>query len=277
MLSIKSAALAAAFAFSSLLATSAAAQQLPAPPAPGISARADSIRAAGVLRVGVQNNDPWLLQNTTGSGEPWAGPAWMLSKKVAELLGVKIQEVPTSNETKITLLAANQADMSISALGVSPERLKVVDFIVYSKNSICMVYRKDNQKFAGVTSIDQLDDPKFDLVFGIGSPDEPYLRKRFPKAQIRGVQVHIDEVISGHADAVPYNRIQAARLMQRLPEIAALPSENNCQDSTEQSSDVGMAIDKNQPEFLEWVRALAGAMKPDLDAEEKRVVSSMVQ
>jgi len=277
MFSIKSAALAAAFAFSGLLATAALAQDLPAPPEPGVSARADAIRAAGVLRVGVQNNDPWLLQNTTGSGEPWSGPAWLLSKKVAELLGVTLQEVPTSNETKITLLAANQADMSISALGVSPERLEVVDFIVYSNNSVCMVYRKDNPKFADVTSIDDLNDPKFDLVFGIGSPDEPYLRERFPNAQVRGVQVHIDEVISGHADAVPYNRVQAARLMQRLPEIGALPSENNCQDSTEQSSDVGMAIDKGQPEFLEWVRALAAAMQSDLDAEEQRVVSSMVQ
>lgn len=268
---------AAALSLAGLLATASLAQDLPAAPAPGVSARVDAIRAAGVLRVGVQNNDPWLLQNTTGQGEPWSGPAWMLANKLAELMGVKIQEVPTSNETKITLLAANQADMSISALGVNPDRLKVVDFIVYSGNSTCMVYRKDNPKFAGVTTVDQLNDAKFDLVYGIGSPDEAYLQKRFPNAQIRGVQVHIDEIISGHADSTPYNRIQAARLLKRLPEMAALPPENNCQDSTEQSSEVGMAVDKNQPEFLDWARAVAAAMQADLDAEEARVVATMVQ
>jgi polar amino acid transport system substrate-binding protein len=271
--------LAAAMALAGLIAVSsfASAQDLPKPPAPGVSKKIDAIRASGKLRVGVQNNDPWLLQNTTGSGAPWSGPAWLLANTYAKLLGVQIQEVPTSNETKITLLAANQADLSISALGVSAERLKVVDFIVYSKNSTCMVYRGDNPKFAKVKTIDDLNAPEFDLVYGIGSPDEPYLKKRFPNAKVRGVTVHIDEVIAGHADSAPYNRIQAARLLKRLPAMKALPAENNCQGSTEQSSEVGMAMDKNQPEFLEWARAVAGAMQKELDAEEARVVATMVQ
>jgi polar amino acid transport system substrate-binding protein len=153
----------------------------------------------------------------------------------------------------------------------------VVDFIVSSANSTCMVYRKDNPRFAKVETVDDLNAPEFDLVYGIGSPDEPYLEKRFPAAQIRGVSVHIDEVIPGHADSTPYNRIQAARLMKRLPEMAALPKENDCQDSAEQSLPVGMAVDKNQPEFLEWARSVAAAMQEQLDAEEERVVATMVQ
>ncbi len=258
-------------------ATFASAQDIPAAPEPGVSARVDAIRAAGVLRVGVQNNDPWLVQNTTGQGDPWSGPALLLAKTLADQMGVKLEYVPTSNETKITLLAANQADMSISALGVNPDRENVVDFIIYSANSTCLVYRKDNPKFANVQTVDDLNAPEFDLVYGIGSPDQPYLEGRFPNAKIRGVQVHIDEVISGHADSTPYNRIQAARLLKRLPEMAALPKEDNCQGSTEQSLPIGMAIDKNQPEFLEWARAVATAMQTQLDDEEKRVVETMVQ
>lgn len=38
-----------------------------------------------------------------------------------------------------------------------------------------------------------------------------------------------------------------------------------------------MAMDKNQPEFLDWARAVAKAMQARLDAEEVRVVSAMVQ
>jgi polar amino acid transport system substrate-binding protein len=260
-----------------LLAGAAVAQDLPAAPKPGASPRVDAIRSAGVLRVGVQNNDPWLAQNTTGQGESWSGPAWLLAKTLAELMGVKLREVPTSNETKITLLGANQADMSISALGVNEERLKVVDFIVYSANSTCMVGRRDNPKFAGAKTVEDLNKPGMDLVYGIGSPDQGYLEKRFPLAKVRGVTVHIDEVISGHADSTPYNRIQAARLLQRLPEMMALPKENNCQNSTEQSLPIGMAVDKNQPVFLEWARAVADAMRDKLDAEEARVVATMVR
>ena len=45
------------------------------PPAPGVSPRVDAIRKAGVLRVGVLANAPWLVENTTGGGEKWSGPA----------------------------------------------------------------------------------------------------------------------------------------------------------------------------------------------------------
>jgi polar amino acid transport system substrate-binding protein len=273
MLSIKSAALAAALALSGLVATNALAQDLPAPPAPGVSARVDAIKASGFLRVGVLNNEPWLVQNTTGDGPPWSGPAWLLAQTYAKLLGVQVQEVPVSAETKVTLLAANQADISITALGESPDRMKVVDFVTYSNNSTCMIGKADDPKLANVKTIDDLNDPGMDLVFGIGAPDDTYLKARFPKAQVRGVTTAIDEVLAGHADATPYNRIQAVRLMKKVPGLVSFPTD--CIRSTEQASDVGMAIDKNQPEFLAWLQAVATAMKPQVEAEEERAINAL--
>ncbi|KAG1245990.1 hypothetical protein G6F68_014827 [Rhizopus microsporus] len=58
---------------SAALLAGAATAQAQTPPAPGASPRIDALRKAGVLRVGVVNNPPWLVQNTTGSGEPWMG------------------------------------------------------------------------------------------------------------------------------------------------------------------------------------------------------------
>lgn len=264
----------ATIAATSLFAANfAVAQDLPAPPAPGVSARVDAIKASGVLRVGVLNNEPWLVQNTFGDGEPWSGPAWLLAKTYADLLGVKVEEVPVSGETKVTLLAANQADLSITALGVSPDREKVVDFVVYSNNSTCMIGRADNAKFAAAKSVEDLNTPDFDLVYGIGAPDDTYLKARFTNAQVRGVTTAIDEVLAGHADSTPYNRIQAVRLMKKVSGLMSLPAD--CLHSTEQSSDVGMAIDKNQPEFLDWLRAVAVAMKPQLLEEEDRAISAL--
>ena len=46
-----------------LMALPAMAQE---PPAPGASPRIDAIRKAGVLRVAVLANAPWLVENTTG-------------------------------------------------------------------------------------------------------------------------------------------------------------------------------------------------------------------
>ena len=103
------------------------------PPASGKSPRIDAIKSAGVLRVAVLSNAPWLIENTSGTGEAWDGPAWILAKEYARLLGVKLQTVPVSHETKVPVLASNQADLSITALAETPERLKVVDFVIYSQ------------------------------------------------------------------------------------------------------------------------------------------------
>jgi polar amino acid transport system substrate-binding protein len=265
---------AALFAFAGFAVTSSA-SALTAPPKPGESAKVDAIRKAGVLRVGVQDNQPWLAENTTGTGEPWAGPAWLMSKKFAELLGVKLEAVRTSNETKVTLLAANQADMSISALGESEERKKVVDFVTYSVNSTCMVGLKSNAKFAKAAKVEDLDSPDFTLVYGIGAPDDAYLKKRFPKAKLTGAQNALEEVLAGHADSTPYNRVQVPRLMKKVPDLITLPKENNCADSKEQALDIGMAIDKGNPEFLKWLQTVADEMRPDVVAEERRVMDLM--
>ena len=108
----------------------AVAQDIPAPPAAGVSAKVDAIRAAGALRVAVQTRGPWLLENTTGEGEPWTGPAWTLGKTVAEALGVQLALVPVSEETKVPVLAANQADITLSPLAETPERLAIIDFVL---------------------------------------------------------------------------------------------------------------------------------------------------
>jgi polar amino acid transport system substrate-binding protein len=127
------------------------------PPAPGESPRVDAIRKAGALRVGVLANAPWLVENTTGSGEHWSGPAWILAKEYAERLGVKLQPILVSHETKVPVLAANQVDISITPLAETAERKAVVDFILYSNTSVCMFGKVDNPKFAKAKSVDDLN------------------------------------------------------------------------------------------------------------------------
>jgi len=97
----------------SLAATAVAAVPVPAP---GASPRIDAIKKAGVLRVGVLANAPWLVENTTGKGDAWSGPAWMLANEYAKRLGVKLEAIPVSHETKVPVLASNQVDISVTPL-----------------------------------------------------------------------------------------------------------------------------------------------------------------
>jgi polar amino acid transport system substrate-binding protein len=66
------------------------------------------------------------------AGDAWSGPAWILANEYAKRLGVKLEAVPVSHETKVPVLASNQVDISVTPLAETPDRLKVVDFVIYS-------------------------------------------------------------------------------------------------------------------------------------------------
>ena len=126
-------------------------------PAPGQSPKIDAIKERGALKAAAIGEFPWLPENTTGSGPQFSGPAWMLAKEYAKRLGVKLEVVPVSHETKVPILATGEADISIAPLAVTPKRQEVVDFIVYSRSSLCMFGLADNPKLKDVKSVDDLN------------------------------------------------------------------------------------------------------------------------
>jgi polar amino acid transport system substrate-binding protein len=248
-------------------------------PAPGTSPRVDAIKKAGVLRVGVLANAPWLVENTTGQGEAWSGPAWLLANEYAKRLGVKLEAVPVSHETKVPVLASNQVDISVTPLAETPERLKAVDFIIYSTTSVCMYGLASNPKFAKSKSVDDLNRPDITIAYYTGGGEEGWVKERFPKAQLRGVAGSgvspVEEVLAKRADAVPINRVPWVAMGRKLKQLAVLPKDNNCQNSTEKAAPVGMAIDKNQQAFLQWARAVEKEIEPQLRKDESRVIATM--
>jgi polar amino acid transport system substrate-binding protein len=249
-------------------------------PAPGASPRIDAIKKAGVLRVGVLANAPWLVENTSGgSGDAWSGPAWLLAQEYAKRLGVKLEAVAVSHETKVPVLASNQVDISVTPLAETAERLKVVDFVIYSNTSVCMFGLASNPKFAQSKSVDDLNRPDITIAYYTGGGEEGWVKERFPKAQLRGVAgsgtAPVEEVMAKRADAVPINRVPWVAMGRKLTALAVLPKDNNCQNSTEKAAPVGMAVDKNQPAFLTWARAVEKELEAKLKADEARVVDTM--
>jgi polar amino acid transport system substrate-binding protein len=268
-----------ALSFSVFFSTALRAQAQEVPP-PGKSARIDAIKKAGVLRVAVLANAPWLVENTTGSGEHWSGPAWDLSKEWAKRLGVKLEPVLVSHETKVPVLAANQVDISVTPLAENTERNKVVDFVLYSNTSVCMFGRADNAKFAAAKTVDDLNSPEFTIAYFVGAGEENWVKERFPKAKLVGVvnsgaTAPLEDVLAKRADAAPINRVPYVPMSRKVKGLAVLPSANNCQDSLEKAQPVGAAIDKNQPVFLEWLRSVASSMHAALLQSELRAVDKM--
>jgi polar amino acid transport system substrate-binding protein len=232
------------------------------------------------LRVAVLANAPWLVENTTGGGEQWSGPAWVLAKEYAKRLGVKVEPVLVSHETKIPVLASNQVDISITALAETPERIPVVDFVLYSNTSVCMFGRADNPRFTKAKTVDDLNSPDVTIAYFIGAGEEGWVKQRFPKAKLLGVAnsgatAPLEDIMAKRADAAPINRIPYVPMSHKVKGLAVLPAENNCQGSTEKAQPVGVAIDKKQPEFLAWLRAVEKSIHPQLVAAEQKVIETM--
>jgi polar amino acid transport system substrate-binding protein len=247
---------------------------------PTNSPRVQAIQKAGAFRVGVLANPPWLVENTSGSGEQWSGPSWTLAKEYARLLGVKLQPVAVSHETKVPVLASNQVDMTVSPLSVTPERLKVIDFVTYASTSLCVFGRADNPKVANAKSIDDFNKEGVVVAYYTGGGEEHWVKTRFPNATLRGVSTAgtaapVEEIMAKRADVTPINRIPWVALNKKVKGLKALPEGNNCQDSKEMGTDIGSAIDKNQPEFLAWLNAVRDRMQKQLVAEEAQMVEKM--
>ena len=259
------------------LAGTAWAQEVPAP---GTSPRIDAIKKSGVLRVAVLANAPWLVENTKGTGDKWSGPAWTLASEYAKRLGVKLDPILVSHETKVPVLAANQVDMTITPLAETPERDAVIDFVLYSNTSVCMFGRADNPRFAAAKTVADLNKPGITIAYFIGGGEEGWVKQRFAKAKLLGVSnsgatAPLEDIMAKRADAAPINRVPWVAMNNKVKGLAVLPSANNCQDSTEKAQPVGLAIDKNQQVFLDWLRAVEKTVHAKLEADEQRVIATM--
>jgi polar amino acid transport system substrate-binding protein len=247
------------------------------PPAAGKSPRIDQIRNRGSLRVGVLAEPPWLKENITGSGEPFEGPAWMLAKAYADKLGVKIDPVPVSHETKVPILATGQVDMTIAPLSETEARKKVVDFVDYSTSALCFFGKADNPKLKAIQSVDGLNTPDITIAYFTGTPPETWLPTRLPKAALRGIpgsgaNAPVEEIMSGRGDVAPIDKVAWFDLERKLPGLTVFPPGDKCFASTELPTKVGLAIDKNQSEYLTWLTKVQESIEPQLQAEELRVV-----
>ena len=259
-----------------LLLPFAASAQAPVP-APGESPKIDQIKARGTLLVAVIGEFPWLPENTTGSGPQFSGPAWVLAEEYADRLGVEIEVVPVSHETKVPILAAGGADISIAPLAVTPQREEVVNFVVYSQSSLCLFGKADNPKIADLESVDDLDSEDITIAFFTGTPPENWAPERFPKAQLRGVagsgaNAPVEEIMAGRADVATIDYAAWPTLARQVPGLISFPPGDECLQSQEMKTGVGLAVDKADTAFHDWLQSVYDEVKDEVTAEEIKIL-----
>src|SRR5262245_64748238 len=95
-------------------------------PAKGQSPTVDKIKEAGKLRAGVAVALPWLGQDPKTGG--YFGASYELGERLAQVLGVKLEIVPSGWDVIVAGLQAKQFELALAQLFAKGRSRAVIDF-----------------------------------------------------------------------------------------------------------------------------------------------------
>jgi polar amino acid transport system substrate-binding protein len=178
-----------------------------------------------------------------------------LVEAIGKVMGKQVEWIDIDFKGLVPGLISKRFDMAVSAIYITDERKKVVDFTTpyYAGGLVAMV--KD-----GNTSIQKLADLDGKKVsVQVGTKSVSYLEQNFPKVQrveVEKNQEMFNLVDIGRADAAVTGKPAAYQYVRTRPGLRVLPE----QITTEE---YGMAIRKDTPELTKAVNAALTKLKAD--------------
>jgi polar amino acid transport system substrate-binding protein len=207
--------------------------------------------AADALRVGTDATFPPM--EFTESGKR-TGFDVDLVEAIAKKLGKQVEWVDIDFKGLIPGLVSHRFDMAVSAIYITDERKKVVDFTepYYAGGLVAMV--KDD---SSIQKLSDLDGKK--VTVQVGTKSVGFLQERYPKVQrveVEKNQEMFNLVDIGRADAAVTGKPAAYQYVRTRPGLKVLPE----QLTTEE---YGMALRKDEPELTKAVNKAIEQVKAD--------------
>jgi polar amino acid transport system substrate-binding protein len=207
--------------------------------------------AADALRVGTDATFPPM--EFTESGKR-TGFDVDLVEAIAKKLGRQVEWVDIDFKGLIPGLVSHRFDMAVSAIYITDERKKVVDFTepYYAGGLVAMV--KDD---SSIQKLSDLDGKK--VTVQVGTKSVGFLQERYPKVQrveVEKNQEMFNLVDIGRADAAVTGKPAAYQYVRTRPGLKVLPE----QLTTEE---YGMALRKDEPELTKAVNKAIEQVKAD--------------
>jgi polar amino acid transport system substrate-binding protein len=178
-----------------------------------------------------------------------------LVEAIGKAMGKQVEWVDIDFKGLVPGLISKRFDMAVSAIYITDERKKVVDFTTpyYAGGLVAMVKE-------GNTSIQKLADLDGKKVsVQVGTKSVSYLEQNFPKVQrveVEKNQEMFNLVDIGRADAAVTGKPAAYQYVRTRPGLRVLAE----QITTEE---YGMAIRKDTPELTKAVNAVLTKLKAD--------------
>ncbi|MCC7225302.1 MAG: transporter substrate-binding domain-containing protein [Burkholderiaceae bacterium] len=175
-----------------------------------------------------------------------------LVEALGKEMGRKIEWIDIDFKGLIPALQAGRADMANSAIYITEERRKVVDFTdPYYAGGLVVLTKKDGP----IKSLKDLDGKK--VAVQVGTKSVGYLKEHFPKVErveVEKNQEMFNLAQIGRADAAVTGKPAAKLYAQAHPDMVVLPEQITVED-------YGMALPKNQPETTKAVNAALKKLK----------------
>lgn len=204
-----------------------------------------------VLRVGTDATFPPMEFTDNGKR---TGFDVDLVEAIGKKLGKQVEWVDIDFKGLIPGLVSHRFDMAVSAIYITDERKKVVDFTepYYAGGLVAMV--KDG---SSIRKLADLDGKK--VTVQVGTKSVGYLQEHYPKVQrveVEKNQEMFNLVDIGRADAAVTGKPAAYQYVRTRPGLHVLPE----QLTTEE---YGMALRKDEPQLTKAVNNAINQLKAD--------------
>jgi polar amino acid transport system substrate-binding protein len=223
---------------------------------------------AGTLKIGTAGSPPWVLFNT--KTRKYYGPSVTLFNAIAKALGKKVQYVNTGYATAIAGLQAHQFDIIGLPIFNTPERMKVIDFVLWTNSGNCYVALKNNPK---VNKLSDFNNPDVRMSVQTGASIETDFPKKYPSAKVysiqsTGTQAVVEEVLSGRADITDIDAPLVYKYLNVYPQLKAIPGPKTCLARPDFPHNIGIGIRKDSSKaFRQTLKKVVNRLRPKLHRE----------
>ena len=177
-----------------------------------------------------------------------------LIEALAAAMGRKVEWIDIDFKGLIPALISKRADLAMSAIYITDERRKVVDFSdPYFAGGLVVL----TTRAGPIKSLKDLDGKK--VTVQVGTKSVGYLKDNYPKVErveVEKNQEMFNLVEIGRADAAVTGKPAAKVFAQAKPALHVLPEQMTTED-------YGIAIRKDAPEIRDAVNAALKKIKAD--------------
>lgn len=215
---------------------------------PSFANQLESIREKGKLQVAIDlGNPPYAMRDA--KFEP-TGSEVETAKLLAKDLGVDIEFLTVPTSGRIPFLVSGKADLAVSTLSITKERLDVVDFSVpYAETAIVVAAPKESN----VKSYADLAGSS--VAVTRGTVNDTNLTEK--TSDVSGVQIvrFEDDPTSSAAVTSGQMSIYATSRPLLTELIKANPKLDLEEKFVAQAYPLGIAMRRNEPQLKEWIDA----------------------